>query len=115
MSRLACVFLIVSITIGGLLFLKGTHAGTFISGKTSTVTWASQYSPYTLTGDVIIDSGATLTIQPGVTVNFGLYPIIVNGVLNAQGTTNSKIFFQAVLSQLQESFLNLQAQLGMNN
>ena len=95
MSRLACAFLIVTIMIGGLLFLKGTHAETFISGKTSTVTWTSEYSPYSLIGDVIVDSGATLTIQPGVTVNFGLYSIIVNGVLSAQGTNNSKIFFSS--------------------
>ena len=43
---------------------------------TQSTTWTSATSPYGLTGTVIVDEGATLTIQPGVTVNGGLYFMI---------------------------------------
>jgi parallel beta-helix repeat protein len=40
---------------------------------TRDTTWTAATSPYGLTGTVIVDECATLTIQPGVTVNGGLY------------------------------------------
>jgi hypothetical protein len=40
-------------------------------------------------------TGATLTIQPGVTVDFGSYYMLVNGTLIADGTSNNKITLTA--------------------
>ena len=49
--------------------------------------------PYILTGNVLVNNGVTLTIQPDVTVNLGDYYILVNGTLVAKGTVNSPIRF----------------------
>lgn len=95
MRKLACMILIVAIIVGGLLLLESAHAATPVNGTIGTTTWTTANSPYTLTGNAIVSYGATLTIQPGVTVNFGSYQLQVNGVLTAQGTSNSKIYFQS--------------------
>ena len=55
--------------------------------------WTKTNSPYTLTGPLGIARGATLTIEPGVTVNIGTFYLEVNGTLDAQGTTSEQIFF----------------------
>ncbi len=52
-------------------------------------------SYYRLLGNVYINNGSTLTMQPGVKVlfpNFS-YSLIVNGILNAQGTVADSIKF----------------------
>jgi parallel beta-helix repeat protein len=92
LRKLACIILITTILVGGLLLLEEGHATT-VPGETiyTNTTWTSASSPYVLTGNVIVNSGVTLTIEPGVTVNFGPYQITVNGILNAQGTSANKI------------------------
>ena len=40
-------------------------------------------------------SGVTLTIDPGVTVNLGMYILLVEGTLTAQGNASSQIVFTA--------------------
>jgi len=59
--------------------------------KSDTI-WTKLSSPYNLTGPVLVNSGVTLTIEPGVTVNFGTNYIQVNGTLNAQGTSTNNIY-----------------------
>jgi hypothetical protein len=82
----------MTILVGGLLLLEEGHATTVPSETIYTnTTWTSASSPYVLTGNLIVNSGVTLTIEPGVTVNFGPYQITVNGILNAQGTSANKI------------------------
>ncbi len=58
--------------------------------------WTKDKSPYLLSGgDVYLDQGATLTIEPGVTVNFmGNNYLIVEGKLDAQGTETDPIIFK---------------------
>jgi len=68
----------------------GTNENGIISSDT---TWTKADSPYTLTGPVGIAKGATLMIEPGVTVNIGTFYLEVNGTLNAQGTPSEQIFF----------------------
>lgn len=64
--------------------------------------WIVADSPYTVTGNIKITEGVTLTIQPGVMIVFqedinsetGLY-IRVDGTLKAQGTKTAPIIFTA--------------------
>ncbi|MCE7865023.1 MAG: right-handed parallel beta-helix repeat-containing protein, partial [Bacteroidetes bacterium CHB5] len=65
----------------------------YIDNKTiaANSTWHFPASPeawdYSLLGDVIVNPSATLTIQPGVQVNFSIYETIhVDGTLSAIGT-----------------------------
>lgn len=58
------------------------------------VTWTQADSPYIITSDVTVKEKATLTIQPGVEVNFNAdYSLTVNGSLYAEGIDSSKIVF----------------------
>jgi len=69
---------------------SGTNVTGIIAQDT---TWTPSGSPYTLTGNTLVYEGATLTIQPGVTVNLGSYYIEVNGTLSAIGNPANKITF----------------------
>ena len=55
--------------------------------------WTATNSPYSFTSNVMVPSGVTLTIQPGVVVNTNDFTLTVNGTLNAQGTSSSQIQF----------------------
>ncbi len=92
-------FLIVSLLFG-LAFIFNTHFGvaqvaqtaTSISGVlNSDTTWTQAGSPYILTGNVLVPSGVTLTIQAGAILNLNTYYIEVNGTLNATGTISNLI------------------------
>ena len=52
--------------------------------------WDFSHSPYIVTGDITIENGVTLTIQPNVEVRVeGFYGIIVRGVLIVDGAANN--------------------------
>ena len=57
-------------------------------------------SPYTLTEDIQVAYGATLTIEPGVIIKGNNHYIKVWGTLNAIGTENDKITFNDVKIKL---------------
>jgi hypothetical protein len=68
-----------------------TNVGGIISSNTN---WSLSGSPYIVTGNILVDSGFTLTIEPGVTVKFnrGL-SLQIDGELLARGTSSNKITF----------------------
>ncbi|MBD3288943.1 TonB-dependent receptor plug domain-containing protein [candidate division KSB1 bacterium] len=56
--------------------------------------WSFGNSPYLITDDIIIPKGLTLTIEPGVIINFdGPFRIIVAGGLVAKGKSVEPIIF----------------------
>ncbi len=112
---------LIALMIGGLAFVgtmpfgkaqSGTNVSYIISSDT---TWSQANSPYNFTGNVLVNSGVTLTIgadatvnlnnyyledngsliiQPGANITMGLIGdgIDVNGVLSAVGTSSNPIY-----------------------
>ncbi len=66
---------------------------TYVSGSVQGV-WTKENSPYIVTDDLLIDSGNSLVIEPGVVVKFnGYFEVEVRGVFRAQGTEVDSIIF----------------------
>jgi hypothetical protein len=89
-SMIGKMFLSAAI-VGGVV-AGVSHGATNVCGPITTNTnWNLGGSPYTLTCDVRVLSGATLTIDPGVIVRFDPNTSLVaeGGVINAIGTAGS--------------------------
>jgi hypothetical protein len=87
-----------TISLIGLLSLTAQCCAATVGGLVSANTnWSLADSPYIATSSVLVDAGATLTIEPGVEVRFtqGTGLVVVNGTLSARGTTASPITFTA--------------------
>jgi parallel beta-helix repeat protein len=80
--------------LAGIMHFGTVQAATNVSGIiTSDTTWTKANSPYTLTGPVGVVDNTTLTIEAGVTVNFGEFYLVVNGTLDARGSIVENIHF----------------------
>ncbi len=94
---LASVRFLVALTSLLLLLSLANPVGaqTVVSGTINTdSTWSASDSPIILTGNVIVDAGATLTIAPGTEVHFTqrgtggttlIYSLTIDGTLLATG------------------------------
>lgn len=89
--------LVLSLLVLALLPAAGVQAqsGTTVGGPLfSDTTWTAANSPYTATNSIQVMNGATLTIEPGVTVKFAAGKALsVSGELIARGTANNPIRF----------------------
>ncbi|MBC8422427.1 MAG: right-handed parallel beta-helix repeat-containing protein, partial [Chloroflexi bacterium] len=75
---------------------RGLAAPCNVSGLIgSDTTWGPGYcDPYIVTGSIIVQSGVTLTIEPGTTVKFdSLKALTVQGTLVARGSEANPILF----------------------
>jgi hypothetical protein len=65
---------------------------------TSNTTWTDAADPYVLNGNVTVQSGVALTIEPGVVVKLAgsFRSITINGSLNAQGTASNRIAITSI-------------------
>jgi hypothetical protein len=81
---------LTAILIGGSILASAmrfetVQASTEVTGIISSdTTWTKSNSPYNLTGNVLVESGVTLTVEADTTVNFDEYFIRVNGSLIIQ-------------------------------
>ncbi|HEY2092417.1 MAG TPA: right-handed parallel beta-helix repeat-containing protein [Thermoanaerobaculia bacterium] len=75
-------------------------AQTNVSGAiTTNATWTTAGSPYNITSDVTVNTGVTLTIQPGVTIKVAdSSSLLVSGKLAAVGTSSQPIVFTTARS-----------------
>jgi hypothetical protein len=67
--------------------------------------WKKESSPYIIPRNTLLDSGYTLTIQPGVIVRFAANTYLrVNGTLSAVGDAGDSIIFTAHTSSPRQGF-----------
>jgi hypothetical protein len=86
--------------IACLCVVPALQAATDVSGAiTANTTWTQALSPYQVSGDISIVSGAALSIEPGVTVYFnsGTNLIVTSGALIARGNAALPIIFTSAL------------------
>jgi len=78
-----------------VLAASNSHAQTNVSGVISTnTTWTKAGSPYIITNNLLVNSGVTLTIDPGVTVKFNpTFYLKIQGQIIASGTQADSITF----------------------
>ncbi len=63
----------------------------------SSESWTEASSPYYINGNTIIQSGAFVSVQPGVRViSTGNFKLVVDGGLRAMGTKDSMISFESI-------------------
>jgi hypothetical protein len=82
-----------------LLPLSYLSAQTNVNGViAANTTWSLANSPFIVKGNILVNPGFTLTIEPGVSIKVdGNYYIKIEGVLDAVGSANSKITFETNL------------------
>jgi hypothetical protein len=91
MKKLLLVLAMLSIGLTNNYLNAQTNVSGLISSNT---TWSASGNPYNVTGNVMVNAGVTLTIEPGVNVRFDkLKSFQINGALIARGTANNNITF----------------------
>lgn len=90
---IALFVLLVFSTLAGAIQFGRVEASVDVNGIFySDTRWTKSDSPYNLKSPVAVNSGVTLTVEAGVTVNLNGYYIRVNGTLVARGTGADKVY-----------------------
>jgi hypothetical protein len=83
------------------LFVEDASSGStnVVSGVLTTdTTWSVENSPYHAIGEVTVAAGATLTVEPGVVVEFDTgVGLTIEGRLVAEGTESDRIGFRRAI------------------
>jgi len=83
----------ISMVMLSLLFILSSSCG-ILDDDDKDPTWTVADSPYNLLDTSIVEPGTVLTIEPGVTVEFGPdAALIIKGQIDAQGTAGTNIVF----------------------
>lgn len=91
MKKLCSLLLSAAILFIAQHTLADTHVNGIITADTM---WTMPNSPYIVTGNILVSSGVTLTINPGVTVKIDNEKVLqIGGMLVAIGTVSNKITF----------------------
>jgi hypothetical protein len=87
--------LLLSVLLVAIFGFGCTAFATDVSGELSTSTvWDLAGSPYTLTGDLQLNNGVTLTVEDGVIVNNpGGFLTTIYGTIQARATVNNPAVF----------------------
>lgn len=94
-ALLTIIIICVSLAANPSLNANGQSVSQVGASISADTTWLKSNSPYDLTADLYVNVGVTLTIEPGVVINYNSHNFRVNGVLKAQGTETEKICFNA--------------------
>ncbi|OFX26184.1 MAG: hypothetical protein A2033_10130 [Bacteroidetes bacterium GWA2_31_9] len=87
------IFTILAFIVACNIYL---HAQTSVPGGTVSGNWTVTSSPYLVQGSLLIQTGQTLTIDPGVEIVFqGQYQLYVQGRILALGNETDSIIFNA--------------------
>jgi hypothetical protein len=107
-------YVILPVLLGFAFWAK---AQTNVSGGIFTnTTWTLSNSPYIVTGNIVIFPGKTLTIEPGVDVQFvsdstgittNMIYLEVRGTLVANGTSSAKIRFRSTTNASRNDWYGL--------
>ena len=90
------VILIAGLVLAGAMCFSTVQASTEVIGIiSSNLTFTKANSPYVFTGPVVVNSNATLTIQPGVTIDLNDNYLEVDGTLIAKGSSDEWIYFNS--------------------
>jgi hypothetical protein len=100
MTKPTSALVLVTIIICGLATINTqvitAQTPTQVNGVISqNTTWTKTNSPHTLTDNVLVSNGVTLTIEAGVTVNLNGNKIEVNGTIQAIGNNANPIAFNS--------------------
>ena len=88
-SILWLITILLSLIIMCGFQFESVEASNSVNGIiSSNASWSKTSGPWSLTGNVLVDNGVTVTIEAGAVVNLNGYYILVNGSLNIQQGAN---------------------------
>jgi parallel beta-helix repeat protein len=97
MRTIPSTFLLVVLVCGFAIVNSANfgkaQASTYVDGIINAdTTWTEASSPYILNGQLTINSGVTLTIEAGTTINLNIYNMQIDGKLIAIGNNINHIY-----------------------
>ncbi len=104
MGKKSVLLLAITLMLSSTALTGFANAQTEVYGEITTdITWSAAGSPYVFTSQVVVDENATLTIEPGVTVDLTSFSLQVKGTLNARCNSSNPIMFDSQSTTLSPS------------